>query len=64
MSVRPISKEFIQFGFLWLKKKKSTILPKAFYAPFCLKEPSLSLIPPSVEFILYETIVIFYKLQT
>lgn len=21
MSVRPISKEFIQFGFLWLKKK-------------------------------------------
>lgn len=37
MSVRLFSKEYIQFGFLWLKKKILTILPKAFYALVHLK---------------------------
>lgn len=65
MSVRPFSKEFIQLGFLWLKKKSKnkqkqlTIIPKAFCALFLLKEPSLRPFPPSIESILYEVIVIF-----
>lgn len=59
MSVRPFSKEFTQFGFLWLKKKKLPITPKAFDAPSYLKESSLSLLPPSVESLLYRVIVIF-----
>lgn len=59
MSVRPFSKEFIQFGFLWLKKKL-TIIPKAFYAPFHLRELSLSPLLPSVESILYKVIVTFF----
>lgn len=60
MSVRLFSKKYIQFGFLWLKKKVLTILPKAFYAVVHLEEPSLSLFPPSVEFILYKVSRLFY----
>ena len=38
MSVRPFSKDFIQFGFLWLKKNtKLPVTPKAFDAPSILR---------------------------
>lgn len=62
MSVRLFAKEYIQFGFLWLKKKILIILPKAFYALVHLKEPSVSLLPPSVEFILYKVSKFFVLL--
>lgn len=41
------------------EKKHTIILSKAFYALVHLKEPSLSPLPPSVECILYEVVVIF-----
>lgn len=41
-------------------KKKLTILPKAFYALVHWKEPSLSLFPLSVEFILYKVSRFFF----
>lgn len=48
---------------IWLfvakKNKHTIILSKAFYALVHLKEPSLSPLPPSVECILYEVVVIF-----
>lgn len=47
---------------IWLfvaEKKKLPITPKAFDAPSYLKESSLSLLPPSVESLLYRVIVIF-----
>lgn len=61
MSVSLFSKKFTQFGF-FCDENKLTLNPEASYAPFHLKEPSLSLPPPSVEFILYRVIVIFLKI--
>ena len=61
MSVRPFSKDFIQFGFLWLKKNSQiTCYTQNIWCSIHLKEPSLSLLPPSVESLLYKVVVIFF----
>lgn len=62
MSVRPFSKEFIQFGFLWLKKKKNDYTQSILCSIPSSGETSLGLLPPSAEFILYKVIVIFIKI--
>lgn len=60
-----VSEPFLEEVYsIWLfcGENKLTLNPEASYAPFHLKEPSLSLPPPSVEFILYRVIVIFLKI--